>query len=390
VLGELLVGVVLGNLPLLGFDGLRFVATTPGVDMLARLGVLLLLFEIGLESTVTQMATVGVTATVVAVLGVVAPFALGWGVAALLLPDESALVHAFIGAALSATSVGITARVLKDLGRADSREARIILGAAVMDDVLGLLVLAAVAGAVAAANAGQELSYAALGLVVLKAAAFLVGALLLGRLLAARLFRAASRLRVPGVLLAFGLACCFLLSWAASLTGLAAIVGAFAAGLILEDPHFHDFTQRGESPLAHMVAPLSSFLAPVFFVLMGMRTDLASFASPPVILLAAGLLVAAIAGKLVCALGVRDASVDRLSVGVGMIPRGEVGLIFADIGAGLTLNGQPVIGPTAFSAVVAMVIGTTMITPPGLKWSLNRRRSRVAVAAAVAADEPAR
>lgn len=374
VLGELLAGVILGNLPLVGVDGLSFIATTPGVDVLARLGVLLLLFEIGLESTVAQMAKVGVTAAVVAVLGVVAPFGLGWGVAALALPAEPALVHAFIGAALSATSVGITARVLRDLGRAGTFEARIILGAAVIDDVLGLLVLAAVSGAIAAANADAGLSVMDLGLVVLKAAAFLVGALLFGRWLAPRVFRGAARFRAPGMLLALGLACCFTLAWMAGLTGLAPIVGAFAAGLVLEDPHFADFTRRGESPLAHMVQPLSSFLAPVFFVLMGMRTTLTAFADGKVLLLAAGLTVVAIAGKLACALGVRDRGLDRLSIGVGMIPRGEVGLIFADIGAGLTLAGQPVIGATTFSAVVAMVIATTVITPPALKWSLGRHR----------------
>jgi Kef-type K+ transport system membrane component KefB len=347
--------------------------------VLARLGVLLLLFEIGLESTVAQMAKVGATAVVVAVLGVVAPFALGWAVAALALPAEPALVHAFIGAALSATSVGITARVLRDLGRAGTVEARIILGAAVIDDVLGLLVLAAVGGAIAAANAsvagGDGLSVVMLGIVVLKAAAFLVGALLFGRWVAPLVFRGAARFRAPGMLLALGLACCFSLAWMAGLTGLAPIVGAFAAGLILEDPHFADFTRRGESPLAHMVQPLSSFLAPVFFVLMGMRTTLTAFADGKVLVLAAGLTVVAIAGKLVCALGVRDRRLDRVSIGVGMIPRGEVGLIFADIGAGLTLAGQPVIGATTFSAVVAMVIATTVITPPALKWSLGRHRA---------------
>jgi len=375
VLGELLAGVVLGNLPLVGVEALSFIAVTPGVDVLARLGVLLLLFEIGLESTVAQMAQVGVTAAVVAVLGVVVPFALGWGVAAFALPDQPALVHAFIGAALSATSVGITARVLRDLGRAATLEARIILGAAVIDDVLGLLVLAAVSGAIAAASAGGGLSVVMLAGVVVKAAAFLVGALLFGRWLAPLVFRGAARFRAPGMLLALGLACCFSLAWLAGLTGLAPIVGAFAAGLVLEDPHFADFTRRGESPLAHLVQPLSSFLAPVFFVLMGMRTTLTAFADGKVLLLAAGLTAVAIAGKLACALGVRDRRLDRLSIGVGMIPRGEVGLIFADIGAALTLAGQPVIGATTFSAVVAMVIATTVVTPPALKWSLGRHRA---------------
>jgi Kef-type K+ transport system membrane component KefB len=381
VLGELLAGVVLGNVSLLGWQGLDFLKSSAGVDLLARLGVLLLLFEIGLESTVRQMMRVGATASVVAVLGVVVPFGLGWGVSALALPAESSYTHAFIGAALCATSVGITARVLKDLGRSGTREARIILGAAVIDDVLGLLVLAAVGGVIAAANSGGSVSYGALALVIGKAVVFLVGALALGVLLGPRLFRAAAALRPDGVLLAFGLAFCFALAWLASFMGLAPIVGAFAAGLVLEDVHFEKFTSRGESTLALLVAPVSSFLVPVFFVLMavffvlmGMRTDLASFAGPGVLLLAVGLTVVAVVGKGASALGVRDRTIDRLSVGVGMVPRGEVGLIFADIGASMTLGGRPVIDAGTFSAVVAMVIGTTMVTPPVLKWSLGRPR----------------
>jgi Kef-type K+ transport system membrane component KefB len=374
VLGELLAGVLLGNVSLLGWHGLDFLKTSAGVDLLARLGVLLLLFEIGLESTVRQMMRVGATAAVVAVLGVVVPFGLGWGVSALALPAESSYTHAFIGAALCATSVGITARVLKDLGRSSTREAQIILGAAVIDDVLGLLVLAAVGGVIAAANSGGNVSYGALALVIGKAVAFLVGALVLGVLLGPRLFRAAAALRPGGVLLAFGLAFCFALAWLASFMGLAPIVGAFAAGLVLEDVHFARFTTRGESTLGHLVAPVSSFLVPVFFVLMGMRTDLASFAGPGVLLLAGGLTVVAVVGKGVSALGIRDRTIDRFSVGVGMVPRGEVGLIFADIGASMTLGGRPVIDAGTFSAVVAMVIGTTMVTPPALKWSLGRRR----------------
>jgi Kef-type K+ transport system membrane component KefB len=374
VLGELLAGVVLGNVSLLGWQGLDFLKSSAGVDLLARLGVLLLLFEIGLESTVRQMMRVGATASVVAVLGVVVPFGLGWGVSALALPAQSSYTHAFIGAALCATSVGITARVLKDLGRSSTREARIILGAAVIDDVLGLLVLAAVGGVIAAANSGSDVSYGALALVIGKAVVFLVGALALGMLLGPRLFRAAAALRPGGVLLAFGLAFCFVLAWLASFMGLAPIVGAFAAGLVLEDVHFEKFTSRGESTLAQLVAPVSSFLVPVFFVLMGMRTDLASFAGPGVLLLAVGLTVVAVVGKGACALGVRDRTIDRLSVGVGMVPRGEVGLIFADIGASMTLGGRPVIDAGTFSAVVAMVIGTTMVTPPALKWSLGRPR----------------
>jgi Kef-type K+ transport system membrane component KefB len=374
VLGELVVGVLLGNLGIVGFTGLESFAADIHLDMLARIGVLILLFEVGLESTVGQMLKVGWTALLVAVLGVVAPFALGWGVGAWLLPDQSVYVHAFLGATLCATSVGITARVLKDLGRSQSDEARVILGAAVIDDVLGLVVLAVVTGLVAAADGGGSLALTDIGWMVGKASGFLVGALVLGVWLSPRVFATASRLRTRGVLLALGLGFCFFLAWLADTIGLAPIVGAFAAGLILEDVHYRSFTDRGEHGLEELIHPVSAFLVPVFFVLMGMRTDLRSFLEPGVLGLAAALTLAAILGKQACALGVRGGKVDRLSVGLGMIPRGEVGLIFANIGLALTLGGHPLIDRATFSAVIVMVIVTTMVTPPALKWSLGRGR----------------
>ncbi len=376
VLGELLAGVLLGNLSLAGLQILEPTKADPFVDMLARIGVLLLLFEVGLESTLGQMLKVGRSSLAVAVLGVAAPFALGWAVGAWLLPAQGPYVHAFLGATLSATSVGITARVLKDLGRSQTPEARIILGAAVLDDVLGLVILAVVTGVISAADRGAALSYGAVALVLGKAAAFLVGALLLGARLAPKLFSLSSRLRSPGVLLALGLSFCFLLSYLANALGLAPLVGAFAAGLLLEDVHSKDFVGRGEQDLKALIHPLSSFLVPVFFVLMGMRTDLRAFAQPGVLGLAAALTAVAILGKQACSLGVLDAGVDRLTVGLGMIPRGEVGLIFANLGLGLTLGGRPVVDVATFSAVVVMVLATTMVTPPLLKWSLARRTPR--------------
>lgn len=372
VLGELVMGVLVGNLPLLGISALQSLWDDPAIDMLARLGVLVLLFEVGLESTVGQMLKVGTTSLLVALLGVVAPFGLGWLVGAWLLPDQSVFVHAFIGATLSATSVGITARVFQDLGKLQSGEARIILGAAVIDDVLGLVVLAVVSGMIAAASGGAGFSFAAIGMIIFKAAAFLVGSLVVGVYLSPKLFTLASRLHTRGVLLAVGLSWCFLLSWLASVIGLAPIVGAFAAGLILEDVHYRGFVDQGEHPLEESIKPISGFLAPVFFVLMGMRTDLRAFAAPGVLGLALALTVAAILGKQVCSLGVWKPGIDRLTIGLGMIPRGEVGLIFANIGLSLTLHGQPVISRNTFSALVVMVIFTTLVTPFALKFSLAR------------------
>jgi Kef-type K+ transport system membrane component KefB len=372
VLGELLVGVVLGNVSLAGVAWLEPLKTDPTIDLFARIGVLLLLFEVGLESTVSQMLSVGLSSVVVAVLGVVAPFGLGWAAGAWLLPEAGPYVHAFLGATLCATSVGITARVLKDLGRSRSGEARVILGAAVVDDVLGLVILAVVTGLIAGVGTGAVFSYWDVLTPLLKATAFLAGALAVGVLLSRRLFFLASKLRARGVLLALGLSFCFLLSWLANAIGLAAIVGAFAAGLVLEDTHYREFVGRGERGLEELIHPISSFLAPVFFVLMGMHTDLRSLSRPEVLGLGGALIIAAIIGKQACSLGVLGRGVDRLTVGIGMIPRGEVGLIFANIGLGLRVDGQPVIQGATFSAVILMVIVTTMITPPALKWSFSR------------------
>ena len=258
VLGELLAGVLIGNLTLVGVPGLESLKTDTAVDMLARLGVILLLFQVGLESTIGQMLKVGLSSFLVASLGVIGPFVLGWVVGAWLLPNASVYAHVFLGATLTATSVGITARVLKDLGRSQSDEARIILGAAVIDDVQGLVILAVVTGIIAAANQGGSVSYGGISLVLLKATVFLFGSLALGVYLSPRLFTFASKLQAGGVLLATGLAFCFVLAWLADLIGLAPIVGAFAAGLVLEDLHYRDFVDRGEHTLDQLIEPIAS------------------------------------------------------------------------------------------------------------------------------------
>jgi Kef-type K+ transport system membrane component KefB len=372
VLGELAAGILIGNLHYFGFDALESLKTDPFIDMFARVGVLVLLFGVGLESTVAEMLKVGASSLLVAVLGVATPLGLGWCVGIWLLPGESQYVHAFLGATLCATSVGITARVLQDIGRAQTGEARIILGAAVIDDVLGLVVLAVVSNVIGAADSGGHVSYASMGLTLAKAAIFLAASLGLGVYIAPRAFFHASRLESRGVLLTLGLAFCFLLSWGAAAIGLAPIVGAFAAGLVLEDVHYRDFVARGQFGLEVLLHPIADFLVPIFFVQMGIRTDLAALARPGVVGLAAALTLAAILGKQICSIGVIDRRVDRFVVGIGMVPRGEVGLIFANIGTTLTLHGAPIVDASTFSAVVVMVLVTTLVTPPALKWRFER------------------
>jgi len=377
VLGELLVGVVLGNAELLGIPYARTFAGNGVIDLLARLGVILLLFEVGLEATVRDMVQVGGRALAVAVLGVITPWALGWWLAAWLLPSHSTYVHAFIGAALTATSVGITARVLRDLGRAGTPEARIILGAAVIDDVLGLVVLGVMTSLLAAADSGREVSYFATVLVFAKAIAFLAAAIGLGVLVVPRLLRAASWLRGQGVLLTTAIVLCMGLAYGASVMGLAPIVGAYAAGLVLEEAHCEEFARRGERPLPDLVRPIAGLLAPVFFVAMGLRVDLRAFLAPGVLLLTAALTVAAVVGKQACALGAWRSRLDGVAIGLGMIPRGEVGLIFANLGLALVLGGEHVLDSITYSAIVLMVMITTLVTPPALKWRLVRAGPRL-------------
>ncbi|MHB9038095.1 MAG: cation:proton antiporter [Armatimonadota bacterium] len=372
VLGELIFGIIVGNLYLLGFHGVDFIKDDKSVEILSEIGVMLLLFQVGLESDLGKMMKVGASSLIVATLGVIAPFFLGWGVAALFLPHESVYVHVFIGATLCATSVGITARVLMDMGRLQTPEARIVLGAAVIDDVQGLVILAVVAGIIKAAGTGATMSSVAILLIVIKAMVFLFGALYIGTRVAPHVFRVASRLKAADLLLATSLGICFGFAYLATQIDLAPIVGAFAAGLIMDEVHWRDFSERGEHSVEEIVKPIAGFLVPIFFVRMGANVDLSTFLKPEVVGFAAVLTLAAIAGKQVCGLGIVQKGLDRISVGIGMIPRGEVGLIFAAIGSKLVLNGEPVVGHSTFSAVVIMVVITTMITPPALKWSIER------------------
>ena len=381
VLGELIAGIVLGNLVILGFTRAETLKTNDTIAALAELGVIILLFEVGLESDLGEMLEVGWSSLLVAVLGVIAPFFLGWGVSAYFMPHEPRLVHIFIGATLCATSVGITARVFKDLGKLGTREARIILGAAVLDDVLGLLVLAVVVGAIQAMATGAALSVFDVAVIALKAVVFLVASIAIGQLIMPRMLHGAGRLATRGVLLTLAISFCLFLAWAATKVGLAPIVGAFAAGLILDEVHYQPTGGRHERDLNDLLQPVSTVLVPIFFVFMGLKVDFRLFTRLDILGLAIALTLAAIVGKQFCALGVVERGVNRLTVGLGMIPRGEVGLIFAGIGATLMLPSTtgvstPVISSAIFGAVVIMVIITTLITPIALKWSLGKRTNK--------------
>ena len=381
VLGELLAGVLLGNLVIFGFTPVEPLKTNETIAALAELGVIILLFEVGLESDLRQMIEVGWSSLLVAFVGVVAPFLLGWAVSAYFLPDAPTLTHVFIGATLCATSVGITARVFRDLGKLATREARIILGAAVIDDVLGLLILAIVAGAIRATAAGGALSGFEIGWIAVKSFAFLIASIAIGHLLMPRLLRGAGRFESRGVLLTLAISFCLFLAWASVKVGLAPIVGAFAAGLILDEVHYKPKDGRVQRTLDDLLQPVSTVLVPIFFVLMGLKVDLRLFARVEILGFALVLTLAAIVGKQICALGVVERGVNRLAIGLGMIPRGEVGLIFAGIGATLMLpsaNGarQPVVSSAIFGAVVIMVIVTTLLTPLALKWALDSKRTR--------------
>ena len=359
VLGELLAGVLLGG-SVLG------VVPTAGaaaelVHVFAELGVLLLLFEIGLETDLREMFRVGPASLAVASVGVILPFGLGYlfwvlwphGPATGADLTTSAI---FVGATLTATSVGITARVLSDLGRMHTEEARVIIGAAVIDDVLGLVILSVVSGLAAGA------AVTTLGIVRTLAVAvgFLVVAVLAGRFLMPRLFDLVVRMRVRHVLVAAALAFALALASAASLAGSALIVGAFAAGLVLSGTNQFDTIERE-------VKPVVSVFAPIFFVSVGASVNLRLLdPSTPearaLLLIALGLLVIAVIGKMAAGWAAPWTRFRRVVVGVGMIPRGEVGLIFADIG-----RRAGILGDDVFGAVLLMVMATTFIAPPALK-----------------------
>jgi Kef-type K+ transport system membrane component KefB len=366
VLGELVAGVLLGG-SVLGVVPAHG-AEAELIHVLAELGVLLLLFEIGLETDLREMFRVGPASLAVATVGVVLPFGLGflyWRYAPHAMSGGDLTTAAiFMGATLTATSVGITARVLSDLGRMNTPEARIIVGAAVIDDVLGLVILSVVTGVAS----GEEITLLGVLRTLAVASGFLVVAVLVGRFLVPRLFDLVVRMRVRYVLLVFAVAFALGLASLADLAGSALIIGSFAAGIILSGTNQFD-------TIEHEVRPVAAIFTPIFFVSVGSSLNLALLnpGSPEargVLLIAAVVTLLAVLGKVAAGWAAPWERFRRLVVGVGMVPRGEVGLIFADIG-----RRAGVLSEEMFGAVLLMVMATTFIAPPTLKVLFGREPS---------------
>jgi len=341
VLGELFAGVMLG--------GSLLTVLNPGdpvIHAFAELGVLILLFQIGLHTELRSLLAVGKTAGTVGAVGVILPFGLGYGVSLWLgLDTLPALVCA---AALTATSIGISARVLADLGMLDSTEGRIVIGAAVLDDVVGLIILSVVS----VVAAGGELTVAGVSTTVSVAIGFVVIAIAAGNFVIPPVFRRIAGLRVSGALGVVALAFALAMAWLADVAGSAPIIGAFAAGLILNG------TPQGHS-IEESAKGLGYFFVPIFFAAVGASVDVHTFADPDVLLLGGALILVGIVGKFVAAYVPFWFRGNKALIGVAMVPRGEVGLIFAQMGIATRVLDQAL-----FSALALMVMVTTLIAPP--------------------------
>lgn len=348
VLGEILVGIAIGP-SLLGF-----VETSDAIAVLAELGVIVLLAQVGLEIDVAELRKVGRVSLMVAAIGVIVPMISGFGVGQLL--DETTNASLFLGAALAATSVGITARVFGDLRTLNTREARVVLGAAVADDVLGLIILTVITRVVETG----DLDPASIGLTILVAVGFVVVSATIGLAVVPRLFRHVDAVTTSyAVVPVVATALTFALAAAADAARLAPIIGAFIAGVTLGR------TEQRER-IEHEFNVLAMILVPIFFVSIGLTVDVGAFADAKVIGLAALLSVVAVAAKMLAALGARGSGMDAMLVGVAMVPRGEVGLIFASIGASVG-----VFDDELYAVVVAVVLVTTIVAPPLLRWRIR-------------------
>jgi Kef-type K+ transport system membrane component KefB len=383
VLGELLAGITLASFSLLGFNGFDFLKDNSTLEIFSSLGVIILLFEVGLESQLSEMVAVGMKSLLVASIGVILPFILGYYVSGMIIQDLPNISKIFIGAMLTATSVGITARVFKDLNFLGTKEAKIVLGAAVIDDILGLIILAVVSGIAVTG----VIDFISIGSISLKAIIFILLSVLAGLFLAKRLNNkrdgeiedceqpqnetarksASSKLwNIPGMMLSLALLICFMGAYLANQFGLATIVGAFCMGLILDDVHFKNF--NSSKTLEEYIQPLSMFLVPIFFVVTGLNVDVSVLQDPAVIYSSIALCLVAIFSKLACGWAFPSKEkFSRILIGVGMIPRGEVGLIFASVGKSIG-----VVDDRLYAVAVIVVITTTLVTPPILAFLIDK------------------
>lgn len=345
VVGEILAGVLIGP-SLLGW-----VTPSDTISILAEFGVIFLLFNVGLETKPQSIFVVGRRAMIVAVLGVVLPFVAGYFIA--IAWGGSFVESMFIGAALVATSVGITARVLGSMGLLDTSTARIILGAAVIDDILGLIILSLVSAV------GQgSVSYVGLAKTAVAAVLFTVFVALVGSRVINGLAPFIQRLRLGKPFFTLGLILCLGLSVASAYVGVAAIIGAFLAGMALAEA-----TEENHK-MHRLTSGVTEFLVPFFLVNIGMQLNLSVFRDTSVIVFALVLTAIAVVTKFVgCGIGAWGMPRREMAqVGIGMVPRGEVGIVVAQIGLGLG-----VIGQSFFAAVLFMAVATTLIAPPFIK-----------------------
>ncbi|MGA1278477.1 MAG: cation:proton antiporter [Candidatus Kapaibacteriota bacterium] len=384
VLGELIAGALIGNMILINVSWFEGMKSNEYLHFLAELGVVILLFQVGLESNVQEMKKVGVRALIVAIIGVVLPFGMGAYLAGpLLMPGLSHNAYIFLGAILSATSVGITARVFKDFSILHSKESRIVLGAAVIDDVLGLILLAIVSSIVRTGSISMMQIIQTIGLSIL----LLAGGTIIGGMITKPLSKWFSTLNSgSGMKLTFALSIGFAFAYIAYLIGLAPIVGAFTAGLMLDSVHFKHFhepsyvsdfkravndadmqvqqkvqviaEEQQEKHIEHILEPIGQFLSPIFFVMTGLAVDVSVFMNPHALIIALVLTCIAIIGKLASGF-FAGRGVNHWLIGWGMVPRGEVGLIFASVGRALG-----VVDTMEYSVIVVVIMLTTFITPP--------------------------
>lgn len=372
VVGELGAGLLLAVLAK-QFPGIMpEPAAYPVMEYLAEIGIVVLMFAVGLESTVPEMVRVGLPSLRVAILGVILPMALGIFGGMVFLPNASWILGLFIGACLCATSISITAQVLGEQNAAKTVEGRVILGAAVLDDVLGLLVLVFVTGLVGVAGSQSGLPWADLGRTFGLALGFLALAFTLGRFVTPHLFQLADRFRSEQVLLPLGLGFAFLLAWLGSLAGMATILGAYAAGLILEPAHIKHLEERELHQLEDLLHPLVVSLSPLFFVLMGAKIDPSALMSPNALALAVGFAMLGVIGKFAAGFGAGK-GIRAAVIGWGMVPRGEVGLIFVAAGSHLKLGGQALLDPQVHAGIVGAILLTTIAGPIGLGRVLRKR-----------------